>query len=74
MVPTGATFVNGSGPGATAGRLVFCTLNEGMKVLVQGSPHASVTAGPAPGCRLDVAQGPDNALYFSDTSRISRLG
>ena len=74
VVPTGAAFVTGSGPGGTAGRLVFCTLAEGMKVLVPGSPHASVTSGPAPGCRLDVTQGPDNALYFSDTSRISRLG
>jgi hypothetical protein len=26
------------------------------------------------GCLLDVRQGPDNALYFSDTDHIYRLG
>jgi glucose/arabinose dehydrogenase len=71
-VPTGATWVNGSGPGATAGKLVFCSLNQGMQILTDGSPHATVTAGDG-GCRLDVKQGPDNALYFSDTDTIHRL-
>jgi len=72
VVPTGATFVDGSGPAGTAGRLVFCTLNEGMKILAPGSPHATVAKGPA-ACRLDVKQGPDHALYFSDTAHIYRL-
>ena len=73
VVPTGATFVDASGPAGTAGRLVFCTLGEGMKILSPGSPHAMVTAG-ASGCRLDVTQGPGGALWFSDATRISRLG
>ena len=73
VVPTGATFVNGSGPARYAGRLVFCTLNQGMLVLTEGSPHATVVEGED-GCLLDVKQGPDNALYFSDASRINRVG
>jgi len=73
IVPTGATFVNGSGPGRTAGNLVFCSLNGGMQILTEGSPHATLTPDVAE-CRLDVKQGPDNALYYSDTTRILRMG
>ena len=71
-VPTGATFVTAAGPARYAGHLVFCSLSHGMQVLTEGSPHATVAAGEA-GCRLDVKQGPDNALYFSDTDNIYRL-
>ena len=73
VVPTGATFVNGAGPAPYAGKLVFCTLGEGMKVLTDGSPHATVVQGDR-GCLLDVKQAPDNALYFSDTETIHRVG
>lgn len=73
VVPTGAAFVTAAGPARYAGHLVFCTLDEGMKVLNPGAPHATVAAGEA-GCQLDVKQGPDNALYFSDTDTIHRLG
>jgi hypothetical protein len=73
VVPTGAAFVSAAGPAPYAGHLVFCTLNEGMKVLTDGSPHATVAQGDG-GCRLDVKQGPDNALYVSDTDTIHRLG
>jgi glucose/arabinose dehydrogenase len=73
VVPTGAAFVDSAGPGATAGKLVFCTLNAGMQILTPGSPHATVTQGPS-GCRLDVKQAPDHSLWFSDTTRISRMG
>jgi len=72
VTPTGATFVDGSGPAGTAGKLVFCTMNAGMKILTPGSPHASLADGPG-SCKLDVKQGPDHALYFSDTSHIYRL-
>jgi glucose/arabinose dehydrogenase len=72
-VPTGATWVNASGPAGTAGHLVFCSLNQGMQILTDGTPHATVTQGD-PGCLLDVKQGPDNALYFSDSDTIHRLG
>ena len=73
VVPTGATFVDASGPSAMAGHLVFCTFAGPMAVLTHGSPHAAVTNGPD-GCGLDVKQGPDHALYYSDRTRIYRLG
>jgi glucose/arabinose dehydrogenase len=73
VVPTGATFVDASGPGGYAGHLVFCTFNAGMRILTPGSPHATVSNGPAQ-CKLDVRQGPNHALYYSDTTGIYRLG
>jgi len=73
VVPTGATFVDSSGPAGYAGHLVFCTFGSGGFVLTPGSPHASVSAGPA-ACRLDIIQGPDHAVYYSDTQSIHRLG
>ena len=73
VVPTGATFVDGAGPAGYAGHLVFCTFSAGMRILTPGSPHATVASGPS-GCRLDVKEGPDHALYFSDPGHIVRLG
>jgi glucose/arabinose dehydrogenase len=73
VVPTGATFVDAAGPAGYAGHLVMCTFNVGMRILTPGSPHATVSNGPAQ-CRLDVKQGPDHALYYSDTAGIYRLG
>ncbi len=73
VVPTGATFVDASGPAGYADHLVFCSADRGMLVLTPGSPHATVTTGPAQ-CILDVKQGPDHALYYSDDEHIYRLG
>ena len=73
VVPTGATFVDASGPGGYAGHLVFCTYGGGMRILTPGTPHATLTGGPS-SCNLDVKQGPDHALYYSDNSNIYRLG
>lgn len=72
VVPTGAAFVDASGPARFAGHLLVCTYDRGMLILSAGSPHASAAAGPS-GCRLDVEQGPDHALYFSDDSTIHRM-
>jgi len=72
VVPTGATWVDRSGPALAAGHFVFCTYNAGMRIFTHGSPHATVESGPSQ-CRLDVKQGPDNALYFSDDGAIYRL-
>ena len=72
VVPTGAAFVDANGPGGYAGHLVVCTFDSGMRIVTPGSPHASVSNGPS-GCQLDVKQGPDHALYFSDQSTIHRL-
>ena len=73
VVPTGATFVDDSGPASYAGHLVFCSAGQGMLILTPGSPHATVNSGPAE-CILDVKQGPDHALYYSDSGHIYRLG
>jgi glucose/arabinose dehydrogenase len=72
FVPTGAAFIDGAGPAAYAGHLVFCTYERGMLIVTPGSPHASVAAGPSQ-CRLAVAEGPDRAVYVSDTTHIYRL-
>jgi glucose/arabinose dehydrogenase len=72
LVPTGAAWVDGRGPDRTAGKFVFCTYLGGMRIFTPGSPHATVETGPSQ-CRLDVAQGPDGALYFSDDGAIHRL-
>ncbi|MFZ2034753.1 MAG: PQQ-dependent sugar dehydrogenase, partial [Candidatus Dormiibacterota bacterium] len=71
-VPTGATFVDASGPPGYAGHLVFCSYDKGMAIVTAGSPYASVRLGPS-GCRLDVVEGPNHALYYSDTSHIYEL-
>src|SRR2546421_1086212 len=47
VVPTGAAFVDTSGPAAMAGHLVFCTADKGMLIATAGSPHASVQQGSA---------------------------
>jgi glucose/arabinose dehydrogenase len=72
VVPTGAVFVDGSGPVGYTGHLLFCSFNAGMQIITPGGTHATVTAGPS-ACRLDVKEGPDHALYYSDTAHIYRL-
>ena len=72
VIPTGAAFIDASGPAGYAGHLVFCTYARGMLVVTAGSPHATVTAGAAR-CNLAVAQGPDHAVYVSDSGNIYRL-
>jgi len=73
LVPTGAAFIDSSGPPQFAGHLVFCTFNGGMRIVTPAHPHALVQSGPS-GCRLDVKQGPDHTVYFSDTATIYRVG
>ncbi len=72
VVPTGAAFISAVGPAAYAGHLVFCTFDRGMLIATPGSPHATVAAGPSQ-CRLAVAEGPDRAVYVSDTDHIYRF-
>lgn len=71
VVPTGVTFVDASGPAAYAGHIVFCSFAGGMRIFTPGSPHGSVASGPST-CNLDVKQGPDHALYWSDAAHIYR--
>jgi glucose/arabinose dehydrogenase len=75
LVPTGAAFIDAAGPPQMAGHLVFCSLNAGMQIVTPGtsaSPHASLVSGPS-GCLLDVKEGPNHAVYFSDTTTIYRV-
>jgi aldose sugar dehydrogenase len=71
-VPTGATFVDAAGPSGYAGHLVFCSDDRGMVIATPGSPHATVRLGPS-GCRFDVVEGPNHALYYSDQYHIYEL-
>jgi glucose/arabinose dehydrogenase len=73
IVPTGAAFIDSSGPAGLAGHLVFCSFEGGMRIVTPGSPHASVQVGPSR-CNLAVTEGPDHAVYFSDTGTIYRMG
>jgi glucose/arabinose dehydrogenase len=73
MVPTGAAFISAAGPAQFAGHLVFCAVNGGMRIVTPGSPHATLQSGPS-GCQLDVKEGPDHAVYFSDQQTIYRKG
>ncbi|MDQ6617543.1 MAG: PQQ-dependent sugar dehydrogenase [Actinomycetota bacterium] len=73
VVPTGATFVDATGPPAEAGKLVVCTVDKGMLVFTPGSPQGPVVPGP-PNCLLDVKEGPNHALYFASFTSIDRLG
>lgn len=66
-VPTGATFAGAMAP--FAGHFVYCSFALN-KLRVFNGPH-SVSSGPA-GCQLDVKEGPDHALYFSDPTTIHR--
>lgn len=52
LVPTGATFVDGSGPAPYAGHFVFCTFDAGGRVF---NPGGGLSPGPG-NCRLDVKQ------------------
>ncbi len=76
VVPTGATWVDAQGPAPEAGHFVFCNDVAGMRIFrpaSAGSAHATLGTGPAP-CLLDVKEGPDHALYYSDTTTVYRLG
>ncbi len=79
VVPTGATWVDAQGPAAEAGHFVFCNDVAGMRIFEPGPSRstgparATVGTGPAT-CLLDVKQGPDHALYYSDATTIYRLG
>ncbi len=71
VVPTGATWVDDRGPEPYAGHFVFCS-TTGMRTFTPGTPHATAREG-AEGCALDVKEGPDSGLYFTDGSSIQRL-
>ena len=72
LVPTGATFVSSKGPAGYQGDFVFCSFSQSrLKVM---SPDGRQLLFDGPRCQLDVKEGPDHALYLSDTTTIYRLG
>ena len=72
LVPTGATFVSAQGPAGYAGNFVFCSYDESRLKVLSSDGTRMLSDGPR--CQLDVKEGPDHALYMSDTSAIYRLG
>ena len=72
LVPTGATFVSAQGPAGYAGDFVFCSDNQSRLKVMSADGTRILFDGPR--CQLDVKEGPDHALYMSDSSMIYRLG
>ncbi len=72
VVPTGATFVSQNGPAGYQGDFVFCSYAESVLKVMPGDGSRILFNGPR--CQLDVKEGPDHALYMSDTGAIYRFG
>jgi glucose/arabinose dehydrogenase len=72
VVPTGATFVSQKGPTGYQGTFAFCSYSEARLKVLSSDGTQHLFDGPR--CQLDVKEGPDHALYLSDTSAIYRFG
>jgi aldose sugar dehydrogenase len=72
LVPTGATFVSAKGPAGYQGDFVFCSDSQAHLKVTSADGRQMLFDGPR--CQLDVKEGPDHALYMSDTSTIYRFG
>ena len=72
VVPTGATFISAQGPSEYQGDFAFCSYSESRLKVLSADGTRILFDGPR--CQLDVKEGPDHALYFSDTSAIYRFG
>jgi aldose sugar dehydrogenase len=78
VAPTGIVIPTGDVLPDLAGHVLFCEWNTStMRMLrLEGPDYDSVVGEDEMpfGCQLDVAQGPDGALYFSDQGAIYRFG
>src|SRR3989440_3038210 len=72
VVPTGATFVSQKGLTGYQGTFVFCSYSEARLKVMSSDGTRVLFDGPR--CQLDVKEGPDHALYLSDSSAIHRFG
>jgi glucose/arabinose dehydrogenase len=74
--PTGLTFYTGDQIPQWRGDLFFCAVNTGLltRLRLGDSTHAEAAEEVAEDCRLDVANGPDGALYYASMTQIVRLG
>jgi len=74
---TGLTFYSGSVFPEYAGDLFFCAFNTGalrrVRLAGQALDDVEWVEVVSHDCRLDVTNGPDGTLYFSDLARIFRL-
>src|SRR2546423_2313420 len=72
VVPTGATFVSQKSLTGYQGTFVFCSYTEARLKVMSSDGTRQLFDGPR--CQFDVKEGPDHALYLSDTSAIYRFG
>src|ERR1700730_9449117 len=72
VVPTGATFVSQQGPTGYQGTFGLCSYREAVLKVMSADGTRPLFNGPR--CQLDVKEGPDHALYLSDSSAIYRFG
>lgn len=72
LVPTGATFVGAKGPTGYQGDFVYCSYSQAQLKVMSADGRQMLFDGPR--CQLDVKEGPDHALYMSDTTTIYRFG
>jgi aldose sugar dehydrogenase len=72
VVPTGATFISQQGPTGYQGDFAFCSYAENQLKVMSADGTRVLFNGPR--CQLDVKEGPDHALYLSETSAIYRFG
>src|SRR2546423_217529 len=72
VVPTGATFVSQKSLTGYQGTFVFCSYSEARLKVMTSDGTRPLFDGPR--CQFDVKDGPDHALYLSDTSAIFRFG
>ena len=72
LVPTGVSVVSAKGPAGYQGDVVFCSYAQARLKVLSSDGRQLLFDGPK--CQLDVKEGPDHALYFSDASAIYRLG
>ncbi len=78
VAPTGAAFYTGRAMPEYENDLFFCAFNTGdLSRIRLGGAHDDQIADQsvvAKGCYLDVANGPDGALYFASPTGIHRFG
>jgi len=76
--PTGLAFYTGDQLPQYRGDLFFCAVNTGLMTRLRlAGPESDRAEGAeevAKDCHLDVANGPDGALYYASMSQILRLG
>ena len=71
-MPTGATWVDDNGPDAVRRPLRVLQLERHAGLHAGLSARDGARTAPKD-CHLDVKEGPDHALYFSDETKIFRL-